>query len=137
MNGSVSSIVPFGGAVPTAEQLDVWTTFSAPARSASSITIRVPPTLTAKTRSRSLTRIEVVPATWKTFDTSSIARRTEARSVTSPSARSQSRSSMWEVSRPSRTRRRRSSPRAASCLTRCEPMKPVPPVTSVLAMAGW
>ena len=41
-----------------------------------------------------------------------------------------------EASRPGRTSSRSSSPRAASSLTTCEPMKPVPPVTSVFAMAG-
>ena len=71
-----------------------------PALSASSITLRVPPTLTSNTRWRSTGLIEVLPATWKTRSTPSIAARTESRSVMSPSARSNSIPSRCEASRP-------------------------------------
>ena len=90
MNGWSSSIVSPGFAAPTALELEVSTARSAPARSASSKTFLVPSTFTSKTRIRSRLRIEVVPATWKTRPTPSIALRTESRSVTSPSARSHS-----------------------------------------------
>jgi hypothetical protein len=52
-------------------------------RSASSRTIRVPPTLTAKTRS-ALARSDVMPAMWKRRCTPRIAPRTDWRSSTSP-----------------------------------------------------
>src|SRR5262245_31216207 len=136
LNGCDSSAVPCGSAGPTAPALEVWTTRTTPALSASSITLRVPPTFTSNTLSRSRFRIEVVPATWKTFSTPSIAARTDSRSVTSPPARSNSNSSRWDASRPSRISSLNSSPRSASCLTTCEPMKPVPPVTSVGAIGG-
>ena len=90
VNGWSSSIVSPGFAAPTALELEVSTARSTPALSASSKTFRVPPTFTSKTRIRSLLRIDVVPATWKTRSTPRIALRTESRSVTSPSARSHS-----------------------------------------------
>ena len=63
----------------------------------------------------------------------SIARRTARRSVTSPvDALELEAPARCSVGRPRRTSRRSSSPRAASARARWEPMKPVPPVTSVL-----
>src|SRR5438128_10715080 len=98
--------------------------------------MRVPPTLTSKSRSSSLGRIETRPATWKTRSTPRIARRTAGRSRTSHSTD-------WysiPLSCSRRERRlcvsRRSSPRSASRRTTAPPTNPLPPVTSVLPMLG-
>ena len=131
MNGWLSSIVSPFLAAPTALELEVSTAFTTPARSASSITLRVPSTFTSKTRSRAWLRIEVVPATWKTRSTPFIALRTALRSVTSPIACSNSMPSRGFVLLSLRTSSLRSSPRRASSRTTWRPTKPVPPVTSV------
>ena len=68
--------------------------------------------------------------------TPSIARRTARRSVTLPIARSNSRPSSAERSELRRVSTRRLSPRSASARVRCEPMKPVAPVTSVVDIAA-
>ena len=83
-----------------------------------------------------LWRIDVVPARWKTRSTPCIALRTALRSVTSPPMRSISRSERWSRLDPRRSSSRRSSPRSASARTTCEPRKPLPPVTRVLATSN-
>ena len=133
-NGVVSSTAPFGFATPIAPAEEVWTTRSTPASSADSKTIREPRRLVSKTASRSALRSEVRPATWKTRSTPSIALRTARRSVTLPIARSNSSPSRAERSELRRVSTRSSSPRAASARARCEPMKPVAPVSNVVAM---
>ncbi len=74
---------------------------------------------------------------WKTRSTPSIALATARLSITSPLVRSNSRSERWSSPEPRRTSSRRSSPRAASARTTCEPMNPLPPVTRVLPTARW
>src|SRR3954471_4789860 len=131
-----SSAVPPGFAGPIEPAEEVKTTRSTSARSASSIRMRVPTTLTSNTRSALPRRIDVVPAQWKTRSTPSIARRTARRSVMSPVTRSNSILSRWTSFESRRASSLSSSPRRASARTRGVPMKPEPPVTRVFAIAG-
>jgi len=63
MNGCVSSARPPFAAGPIAATEEVWTSLPTPAASASSATSLVPPTLTAKTSSRSRSSSELSAAT--------------------------------------------------------------------------
>ncbi len=78
-NALRSSTAPCGFAGPTAPIEDVCTTRSTPARSASSITIRVPSTFTRSSSAGDARRC-VVPATWNTRSTPRSARRSATRS---------------------------------------------------------
>ena len=137
VNGWVSSARPPAGAGPIAATEEVWTSRSTPAASASSAISRVPPTLTSKVRSASAGASEVLPATWKTRST--------------PSTRAANRAAVGDVAghpleldtRRAPRRRTRAGSAAAgrrraptSARARCEPSRPVAPVTRVLPIAG-
>ncbi len=124
-----SSSAPPRRAGPIAATEDTWTTRATPAaRQASSVT-RVPPACTRISSSCASPRW-VVPAAWKAVVTPFAALRIERRSVTSARTRSTSSPASAASGEPARTVTRTSSPRASSARTRCDPMKPVAPVTS-------
>ena len=112
--------------------VELTNTASAPRAAAASRTLRVPSTLVRVISPGSRGPNSYIAAAWNTTSIPSIARTTDAASVTSPTASSTGNPASRRRSLVGRTRTRTSSPRAHSMCATCEPRNPVAPVTRYL-----